>query len=109
MKQIKFSELVNYDDNNSFIIAGIDPDLTVEEADNFFHETQFLNDETHVLDIIRLSDNVLGDEGRTDLVFVVNKYGMNPMIRLNFRMSGLAVMWTSDFKDNYAKDYISQL
>ena len=109
MKQIPFSELRNYDDDNSFIVAGINPDLTVEEADEFFHKTNFLNDETHIQEILRLSDNVLGEEGRTDLVFVVNQYGMDPMIRLGFRFGGLAVMWTSDFKDNYANDFVSQL
>ena len=110
MKEIKFSDLSNYNDCNSIIITGIDIDgLSTEEIDGIFHENLgLLPAEKHVTGVARLSDNVLGEDGRTDILFELSGEGTaNVGARLRLRMSGLGVMWTSDFIDNYHKDYIS--
>ncbi len=108
MKEIKFSDLRNYTENNSVVLTGITPDTTASEVDEFFHETGFFDETQKVTEVCHLSDNVLGEDGRSDLliVFSGDKCG-NPMVRLKLNMSGLGIKWTSDFIDNYAKDYIS--
>ena len=106
MKEITFAKLKNFNDSNSSVIVGVTPDCTVEEVDDFFHETGFYNDDQHCVELYHLSDNVLGREGRSDIL-VVHSGGApgNPMARL--RLSNM-LKWTSDFIDNYAKDYKSR-
>lgn len=110
MKEITFAELKNFSDSNSSVMTGITPDCTAEQVDEFFHETGFLNEKQHVVDLYHLSDNVLGDEGRSDILVVHEGDGMpgNPMARLRMNSGGFHLKWTSDFIDNYAKDYISR-
>jgi len=109
MKEIKFAELKNFNDSESSVMTGITPDCTVEQVDNFFHETGFLNDSQHVTDLYHLSDNVKGEDGRSDIL-VVHSGGEcgNPMARIQLNCRGFGLKWTSDFIDNYAKDYISR-
>ena len=110
MKEIKFAELANYNDSNSLIIAGVDVDgLTIEEIDEVMHKNWgLLPENKHVIGMAHLSDNVLGEDGRSDILFELSGEGTaNPMVRLMLRSRGLGVMWTSDFIDNYAKDYLS--
>ena len=108
MKEITFAELKNFNDSNSSVIVGVTPDCTVEEVDEFFHETGFYNDDQHCVELYHLSDNVRGSESRSDIL-VVHSGGEpgNPMARL--RLSSIfRLKWTSDFIDNYAKDYKSR-
>lgn len=110
MKQITFNEVVkNYNDNNSVVLCGIIPDCTAEDVENFFRQTKFIPEEKKVVDIMHLSDNVKGDEGRSDILVVLTEEGMcNPMVRLMLSAGGgPAIKWTSDFIDNYACDYLS--
>lgn len=110
MKEIKFSELNDYNDSNSIIIAGVSVDgITMEEIDEIMHKNWgLLPDNKHVTGMARLSDNVLGDKGRTDILFELSGDGIaNVMARMQLRMAGLGVMWTSDFIDNYRSDFIS--
>ena len=110
MKEIKFSDLSQYNDSNSIVITSIDVEgLSIEELDNIFHNNLgLLPPEKHVTGVAHLSDNVLGSDGRTDILFELSGEGIAyPMVRLALRSQGLGVMWTSDFMDNYKKDYIS--
>lgn len=109
MKEITFAELKNFSDGNSSVMLGITPDCTPEQVDEFFHETGFYNEDQHCVDLYHLSDNVLGSEGRSDIL-VVHSGGMpgNPLARLRMCGGGFALKWTSDFIDNYAKDYKSR-
>lgn len=53
-----------------------------------------------------LSDNVLGSEGRTDLVLMFdpeNKPNIGKLAMWRIRFG--SVMWTDDFIDNYRKEY----
>ena len=112
MKEIKFSDLKNYNDSNSIIIAGVDVDgLTIEEIDDLMHKNWGLLPETkHVTGMAHIYDNVLGEDGRTDVLFELSGEGIaNPMVRMMIRTQGLGLMWTSDFIDNYANDYLSEV
>ena len=106
MKEITFAELKNFNDSNSSVIVGVTPDCTVEEVDEFFHKTEFYNDDQHWVELYHLSDNIRGSNGRSDIL-VAHSGGApgNPMARL--RLSGM-LKWTSDFIDNYAGDYMSR-
>jgi len=105
---IHFAEVRNFDDNNAIVITGITVDGmdSIDAIDNFFHETGLFDANKHVTGVSRILDNVLGDQGRTDLLFHLTIEGsINPMVRLKMRMRGFGVMWTNDFIDNYSKDY----
>lgn len=106
MKEITFAELKNFNDSNSSVMVGVTPDCTVEEVDEFFHKTEFYNDDQHCVELYHLSDNVRGSKGRSDIL-VVHSGGAhgNPMARLALCNM---LKWTSDFIDNYAGDYISR-
>lgn len=106
---ITFAELRNFE-SNSIVLTGLllgDEDLPA--LDNFLHEgTGLFPEGLNVVEVRHLSDNVLGDEGRSDIVVIFDGEGFpNPMVRLQLRMAGWGVMWTEDFLYNYAKDYIS--
>ena len=106
MKEITFAELKNFNDSNSSVMVGVTPDCTVEEVDEFFHKTEFYNDDQHCVELYHLSDNVRGSKGRSDIL-VVHSGGAhgNPMARLALCNM---LKWTSAFIDNYAGDYISR-
>ena len=110
MKKIKFAELANYNDSNSIVITGVDvKGLTIEEIDEIMHKNWGLLPETkHVTGMAHISDNVLGEDGRTDILLELSGEGIaNPMVRMMLRSQGLGLMWTSDFIDNYRTDYFS--
>jgi len=112
MKKIRFAELANYNDTNSIVIAGVDVDgLTIEDIDEIMHKNWgLLSEEKHVTGMAHIYDNVLGEDGRTDILFELSGEGIaNPMVRMQLRAQGLGLMWTSDFIDNYAKDYLSEV
>lgn len=107
---IHFAEVRDFDDNNAIVITGITVDGvdSIEEIDGFFHETGLFDADKHVTGVSKILDNVLGENGRTDLLFHLTDEGnINPMVRLQMRMRGMGVMWTNDFIDNYSKDYFN--
>ena len=108
LSKIHFAELCNLNDNNSIVLSGITVDSmdSIEEVDNFFHNANLFSKDKHITEISRVTDNVLGEEGRSDLLLHLTEEGeINPLVRLGMRQSGLGVMWTSDFVSNYASDY----
>ena len=108
MKEIKFEDLKNYNDNNSVMLLGME--ATVEEVNDFFHECGFFSPDKKCIELAHLSDNVKGEDGRYDLLAILNEEGScNPIVRLRLNWGGIPVKWTSDFKDNYKEDYISQI
>lgn len=106
---IKFSELKNYNDSNSIVLTAILLEETdIPDVNQYFHEIKLLNDDKQISAIHHLSDNILGENGRSDFLIELTGEGIaNPMIRIQLCMSGFGVHWTSDFIDNYARDYIS--
>lgn len=108
ISKIHFEELRNLNDNNSIVLAGITVDDmdSIEEVDNFFHNANLFSKDKHITEISRVTDNVLGEDGRSDLLLHLTEEGdINPLVRLGMRQGGLSVLWTSDFINNYASDY----
>lgn len=108
MKTIRFSELSNYNDCNSIVIAGVNVDgMTIEEIDSIMRGNWgLLKNDKHVTGMAKITGNVNGEDGRTDILFELSGDDCaDPMVRMRLRMSGLGVMWTSDFIDNYSRDY----
>lgn len=69
---------------------------------DFFKEINFLKS-GEVVDAKVICDNVNGEDGRTDVLLILKDAVIaNPIVRLT--VEGL--MWTSDFFNNYANDYV---
>lgn len=106
-KEIKFKELANYNDSNSVVWTSLimrDEDLS--EMDVFFHDLGFIKEDKHLVDWKHISDNVRGDNGRSDILLIFDNPNsqFNPIVRLQL---GYELKWTSDFINNYSQDYIS--
>lgn len=106
-KPIRWRELKNYHDWDSFVVCGTDfANTTLEEFEKYLQKVGFLPSTLHLKDTHRLKGNVLGDEGRIDTLFEIEGEGeMNPMVRLALRQNGFGLMWHTDFKHNYRRDY----
>lgn len=109
IKPIRFAELKQYNDSNSIVLCAITMRADeIPELDKFLHETGLLPETKKVSGVCHLSDNVLGEDGRSDLLVELEGDGeVNPMVRIKMCMMGMSVKWTSDFIDNYKNDYIS--
>lgn len=108
---ISFEDLMTSDkfdnSNSAVIVATIFDDNEDWEAVNDFLANQLgFSKGKNLIGVRRITDNVLGDEGRTDnlLVFDNEDVPFNFMARLRFP----DIKWTSDFIDNYKKDYIEE-
>lgn len=79
-------------------------DELIKEMNAFFtQELQLFNEGCKITSIEKVSDNVKGKEGRTDVVLHLSEFNVNPLARLRFP----DVKLTEDFLANYASDYIS--
>jgi len=108
MKEIEFKDLKNYNDSNSVVLCGIIPDCEPADVEEFFHKTGFTTESKKVTELRHLSDNVKGDEGRSDILVIMSEEGScNPFVRIQLSQGGPSIKWTSDFIDNYKQDYIS--
>jgi hypothetical protein len=99
---IPFIQLANFNDSNSFVWTSLEFN-PAERADieAFLKESGFIPATGKIIDMRLIAGNVLGSEGRTDVLFVTEPCQFNPLARL--RLNG--VKWTSDFIVNYAADY----
>ena len=103
---ISFDELGKFNDTNSAVLMAI----TLENDDDITNLNNFLSNELgfskgkNLIGVHRILDNVKGDEGRTDylLEFDNDDVQFNYIARLRF---GRNLKWTSDFIDNYKRDY----
>ena len=109
IKSIRFIDLKNYTDDNSIVLCALTlKDEEIPELDRFLHDNGLLPESKFVSGVCHLSDNVKGEDGRSDLLVELSGEGMaNPIVRIQMCAAGFSVKWTSDFIDNYAKDYIS--
>lgn len=102
-KTIPFAELKKLNDSNSFVWTALkfDPkDLKPIQTE--LVKLGFLPKDASLASMQKIDGNVEGDDGRTDVLFkTVKATHFNPIARL--RIEGLT--WTSDFIDNYGKDY----
>lgn len=105
---ISFSECKNLTDDTCVVFMGVLFEYTedeLESVDDFFHQIGLIDKYSHVRDLRRIEDNVLGDEGRTDVVICFDSCNPNPMARLRY---GKDIKWVSDFVVNYENDYFSE-
>lgn len=110
--KISFTDLKNgnFDfeaDKNSCVILGLSikaPDMRElqNDATKFFKSTGFVTNDAYVVRMLRVTGNVIGDEGRWDWVVVWNK---DPEFNYVARLNTPDTKWICDFVDNYQRDY----
>ena len=111
--KISFTDLKdgNYEfreDVNAVVITSlmVDPktplDELQEEATNFFQGVGFVTDDSYVVQMLRITDNVLGDDGRHDYIVVFDK---DPEFNYAARFRVPDIKWICDFVVNYRDDF----
>lgn len=106
-KTIDFNDLHDVNDSEGIVMTGVLFEYIEEELDQvtgFFHEIGLIPSESKVTDLRRITENVLGDEGRVDVLICFTPCSPNPMARLRY---GSDLKWVSDFVVNFADDYIT--
>lgn len=106
-KEIRFCELVNYNDSNSLVWTSlIMRDEDIQDMNDWFHEIKLIPNGKSLRDWKHVSDNVLENNGRSDILLIFDhpELAINPMVRLRL---GSEVKWTSDFISNFKSDYKS--
>lgn len=95
-------------DVNSCVILGlgmpedVDKEEMQKQATEFFKSTGFVTNDAYVVRMLRVTGNVIGDEGRWDWVVVWNK---DPEFNCVARLNTPDTKWICDFVDNYQRDY----
>ena len=111
--KISFTDLKNQnfdfqEDKNSCVLMGLtvdgdaDMDELQKEATDFFKSTGFVTTDATVVKMLRITGNVLGDDGRWDWVVVWDK---DPEFNYIARLRTPDTKWICDFVVNYEKDY----
>lgn len=77
-------------------------DELISQMNGVFTEDGLLQDGSKVVDIEKIEGNILGDEGRTDVLIHLDKFAVNPMVRIT---KWRDVKWLEDFIVNFAGDY----
>lgn len=102
---IPFTELSKYDDASTAVfMAVIFPDnQNWDEVTQFFADGLGFSKGRKIIGCHRITGNNLGDDGRWDylLEFDHAEIPFNPIARLQCP----DLKWTSDFIDNYRKDF----
>lgn len=111
--KISFTDLKNQnfdfqEDKNSCVLMGLTVDENGDmgelqkEATDFFKSTGFVTTDATVVRLLRITGNVLGDDGRWDWVVVWDK---DPKFNYIARLRTPDTKWICDFVVNYEKDY----
>lgn len=110
MENIKFEDLSKFEDNGGWgivytalIVTDNDKESTIK-AMNECKLMGLLRDGTEVIDILKIVENVKGERGRSDMLIVLNNFGVNPVARLT---NCPDVKWIEDFVKNFKADYIA--
>ena len=93
-----------YNDSNSIVCINL---LTYQEEltdiDNYLSDQGLFN-KGSMIEMRKIANNKNGDKGRSDVLFILkDNIKVDPIKRLLLR--DLGIMWTSDFIDNYKRDY----
>lgn len=104
---MKFSDLRNPENACGVVMVALkfDPDKKAELIDQMnqiFTEDGLLENGAKVVDVEKIEGNILGDAGRTDVYIKLDKFEVNPGVRI---MKWRDVKWIEDFVDNCASDY----
>ena len=111
MESINFKELSKFEDDGGWGVvytALLVTDDNKEETIKAMNECKmmgFLRDGTEVVDILKIVENVKGDEGRMDMLIVLNNFGVNPVVR-TYKCPD--IKWIEDFVVNFKDDYITE-
>lgn len=99
---IPFSDLGQYNDSNSFVWTALTFNAKDKpEIEKWLKEIKFMPADASITAMKKIGGNVKGSKGRSDVLFITTETTFHPMVRL--QVDGLK--WTSDFRDNYGKDY----
>ena len=99
---VAFSELGKYNDSNSFVIVALDYDASIVlDVEKTFKAAGFIPKDAKILGMKRITGNVRGHRGRTDILFHTTETTFNAQARRNLP----DVKWTSDFMVNCARNY----
>lgn len=103
---MKFTDLYDVKTPAVVIIAlKFEPEKKAEliaQMNEIFTEDGLLQDGAKVVDIEKIEGNILGDEGRTDVLIHLDKFAVNPVVRI---MKWRDVKWLEDYIENYRSDY----
>ena len=113
LRSVSFAELASDKELHATTVSllGVEAPKNEEEAQTFvenvtafFRETGFFSPSLSVVAVSKVLGNVLGEEGRTDLLVHLSGdvWDANPLKRL--AMADW-VKWTEDFVVNYSGDY----
>lgn len=103
-KTISFRNLEDYNDSNSVVwTALVMRDEDMQPMNEWFHQIGFIPEGKNLIDWKKVSGNVMGDQGRSDILLIFDREDLqfNPIVRLQIG----EIKWTSDFIDNFRKDY----
>lgn len=103
--EVSFSELLNYNDSNSCVMIAVEfPEgFDFKEVDTFLSEDLGFSTGKNLIGVHFITGNVRGKDGRSDylLEFDHEEVQFNPIARLKLP----DLKWTSDFVNNYRKEY----
>lgn len=77
-------------------------DELIAQMNEVFTEDGLLQDGAKVVNVEKIEGNVLGDEGRTDVLIHLDKFAVSPVVRITRWRD---VKWLEDFIANYGSDY----
>lgn len=79
-----------------------EPEKLISQAQEYFTNIGFLKNGAEILKVERIEGNVLGENGRSDILFTLNKFDVDPIVRITKYPDA---KWIGDFVHNYASDY----
>lgn len=101
-QDVPFHTLSVYNDSNSFVWTSLAFNPAEQgDIEVWLKNLGFLPASAKIIDMRKISGNILGDDGRTDVLFITEPTAFQPLARL--QIEGLK--WTSDFIQNYRNDF----
>lgn len=74
----------------------------IAQMNEVFTEDGLLQEGAKVTDVERIEGNILGNEGRTDVLIHLDKFAVSPVVRIT---KWRDVKWLEDFIANFDGDY----
>lgn len=106
MENVQFTDLTAYIGKAVVMTAlRVDDKVETMQQMNDCNLVGILKDGNEVTDILRIVENVKGEEGRQDVLLLLKNFDVNPIARLNMP----DVKWVEDFVENFKRDYIADL
>ena len=74
----------------------------IAQMNEIFTADGLLIEGAKVVNVEKIEGNILGDKGRTDVLIHLDKFAVNPVVRI---MKWRDVKWLEDFIENCRADY----